>query len=54
MMSAEKVAELGLRGLFNDKAMVIPGIMIKLMLIFALLTPQWVLYEIRKRTNFLK
>lgn len=54
MMSAEKVAELGLRGLFNDKAMVIPGIMTKLMLIFALLTPQWVLYEIRKRTNFLK
>lgn len=54
MMSAQKVARLGVEGLFNNKAVVIPGFVTKLMLFFALLTPQWVIYEIRKRTNFLK
>ena len=54
MMSAEKVARLGVQGLFNDKAVVIPGFMTKVMLFLALLTPQWVIYEIRKRTKFLK
>ncbi len=54
MMSAEKVAKLGVQGLFNDKAVVIPGFMTKLMLFLALLTPQWVIYEIRKRTKYLK
>lgn len=54
MMSAEKVARLGVQGLFNDKAVVIPGLMTKLMLVLALLTPQWVIYEIRKRTKLLK
>lgn len=54
MMSAEKVARMGVQGLFNDKAVVIPGFMTKLMLFLAILTPQWVIYEIRKRTRFLK
>lgn len=54
MMSAEKVARLGVRGLFNDKAIVIPGYVTKLMLFLTLITPQWVIYEIRKRTKFLK
>ena len=54
IMNAEKVARLGVQGLFNDKAVVIPGFMTKLMLFLALLTPQWVIYEIRKRTKFLK
>ena len=54
MMSAEKVATLGVQGLFNDKAVVIPGFMTRLMLFLAVLTPQWVIYEIRKRTKFLK
>ncbi len=54
MMSAEKVAKLGVQGLFNNQAVVIPGLITKLMLFLALLTPQWVIYEIRKRTKFLK
>lgn len=54
MMSAEKVARLGVRGLFKDKAIVVPGFMTRLMLFLALLTPQWVLYQIRKRTRFFK
>lgn len=54
MMSAEKVARLGVRGLFNDEAVVIPGFMTKMMLFLALLTPQWVIFEIRKRTKLLK
>ncbi len=54
MMSAEKVARQGLRGLFNNKAVVVPGFITKLMLFFAMLTPQWVLYIIRKQTKFLK
>lgn len=39
-MSAEKVATLGVKGLFNDKAVVIPGFMTRLMLFLAVLTPQ--------------
>lgn len=54
MMSAEKVAKLAVKGLFNNRAVVVPGFMTRLMLFFALLTPQWVVYEIRKRTKFLK
>jgi short-subunit dehydrogenase len=54
MMSAEKVAKRGVQGLFKDKAVVVPGLMTKLMLFFALLTPQWVLYQIRKRSKFFK
>jgi uncharacterized protein len=54
MMSAEKVARLGVQGLFRDKAVVIPGLMTKLMLVLALLTPQWVIYEIRKRVRVLR
>lgn len=54
MMSAEKVAKLGVQGLFNNHAVVIPGLITKLMLFLALLTPQWLIYEIRKRTKFLK
>ena len=54
MMSAEKVAKLGVNGLFKNKAVVIPGFMTKLMLVLALLTPQWMIYEIRKRVKSLK
>jgi short-subunit dehydrogenase len=53
MMSPEKVARLGVNGLFRNKSIVIPGIMTKLMLFFAVLTPHWVIYQIRKRTKFL-
>lgn len=54
MMRAEKVARLGVRGLFNNKAVVVPGLVTKAMLLLALLTPQWVIYEIRKRAKFLR
>jgi short-subunit dehydrogenase len=54
MMSAEKVAKLAVKGLFNNRAVVIPGFMTKVMLFFALLTPYWLIYEIRKRTKLLK
>lgn len=53
MMSADKVAKLGVQGLFKNKAVVIPGLITKLILLLTLLTPQWVLYEIRKRSKFL-
>ena len=54
MMSAEKVAKLGVEGLFRNKAVVIPGLVTRLLLFFSLITPQWVIYAIRKRTKFLK
>lgn len=54
MMSAEKVAKLAVNGLFNNKSVVIPGFMTRLMLFFALITPHWMIYEIRKRTKFLQ
>lgn len=53
MMSPEKVAQLGLKGLFKNKAVVVPGLMTKLMLFFALLTPQWLIYQVRKRLKLL-
>lgn len=54
MMSAEKVAHLGVRGLFNDRSVVIPGFVTRLMLFLAILTPHWIIYEIRKRTKLLR
>lgn len=52
MMPAEKVARQAVHGLFKDNAVVVPGLMTKMMLFLALLTPQWVLYQIRKRSRF--
>ncbi len=49
MMDAAQVARAGLNALFSDKAEVVPGLMTKVMLFFTLLTPQWVIYQIRKR-----
>lgn len=54
MMSPRDVAIKGIEGLFRNKAMVIPGVITKLMLFFVILTPQWVIYEIRKRSKWLK
>ena len=54
MMNAENVAKLGISGLFNNKAVVIPGIITKLMLFLALLTPQWMIYQIRKKAKLLR
>jgi short-subunit dehydrogenase len=49
MMDASQVARAGLNALFSDKAEVVPGLMTKMMLFFTLLTPQWIIYQIRKR-----
>jgi len=54
MMTAEKVARQGIEGLFKNKAVVIPGIITKLMLFLTLLTPQWAIYQIRKKSKWLK
>ena len=54
MMSAESVAKLGVKGLFKNKAVVIPGLITRLMLLLARLTPHWVIYKIRVRTKLLR
>lgn len=54
MMNAREVAEAGLNGLFKNKASVVPGLTTKAMLFLALLTPQWVIYQLRKRVKWLK
>lgn len=54
MMSAEKVAKAGIDGLFKNKAVVVPGLLTRLMLFFAMLIPQWIVYQVRIRTKWLK
>lgn len=49
MMSAEKVAKAGVKGMFKNKAVVIPGFVTKLMTFFSILTPSWVIYWARVR-----
>lgn len=53
MMEASEVAETGVNALFRDKAEVVPGFMTKVMVFFSVLTPQWVIYQIRKRRKTL-
>jgi uncharacterized protein len=53
MLSARKVGRAGVKGLFCNKANVIPGFTTKLMLFFTLLTPHWVIYLIRRKTKFI-
>lgn len=47
MLSAEKVAKAGIRGMFKNKAVVIPGFTTKLMTLFSVLTPSWLIYWAR-------
>ncbi len=54
MMRAQSVAKKGVQGLFNNKAIIVPGLTTKLMLLFAWFTPHWIIYQIRKRTRWLK
>ena len=49
MMEARKVATAGIRGLFKNKAVVIPGLMTKLMTLVAILLPGAVIYWARVR-----
>lgn len=53
MMDPHRVAKAGVEGLFKNKPVVVPGLITKAMLFFALLTPQWVIYQIRKYTRWL-
>lgn len=54
MLPPRYVAQKGIRGLFKNKFMVVPGISTKIMLIFAKLTPAWLIYWIRKNNPLLK
>jgi len=54
MLPPRFVAKKGIQGLFRNKFMVVPGISTKIMLFFAKLTPQWLIYIIRKHNPLLK
>ena len=54
MMSAKSVAKSGVRALFNNRANVVPGVVTKIMLGFSIITPHWVIYQIRKHSKWLK
>jgi len=49
MMAAAEVAEAGIRGMFNNRAVIIPGILTKIMTWLSMLTPHWAIYLARKR-----
>ena len=49
MMSAGKVAQRGVKGLFSDKAIIIPGFSTRLMLFFTLLMPQFIIVRLWKK-----
>ena len=53
MRSPTQIAHAGLRGLWRNKAEVVPGLMTKLVAAIMRYTPYWVIYQIRKRTNIL-
>lgn len=54
MMNASEVAQSGVEALFRNQAVVVPGVLTRLMLVLAVLTPHWVIYMIRKRSKWLK
>jgi short-subunit dehydrogenase len=54
MMRPDKVARKGLNALFHKKATYIPGIINKIMVLIAVLTPQFLIDFINTRTKFLK
>lgn len=49
MMTAAEVAHAGIRGLFANRAIVIPGFLTKVMTLGSILTPHWAIYLVRKR-----
>lgn len=53
MMTGNDVAKAGLRGMFKNKPVVIPGFLTKIMLIFAILTPHWLIYMVRVKWRHL-
>ncbi|MEW5741651.1 MAG: SDR family NAD(P)-dependent oxidoreductase [Myxococcota bacterium] len=53
MMEPSDVARAGLRAMFRRRAVVIPGLLSRVMTCFAALTPQWVIDLIRRRAPWL-
>ena len=53
MMDADAVAEVGLRAMFARKAECVPGLRTRAMLFLTVLTPQWVIDLIRRRSPWL-
>jgi short-subunit dehydrogenase len=53
MMEAREVARAGLKAMFRRKAVVIPGVLARVMTFFASLTPQWVVDLIRRKSPWL-
>jgi len=51
MLSAEKVAKAGIKGLFKNKPFVIPGFVTKLITFLSIITPSWIIYLARKKYN---
>ena len=54
MMDAETVAEAGLRAMFDRKAEHIPGLLARAMTLGAVLTPQWGIDLLRRRSPWLQ
>ncbi|MCX7744016.1 MAG: SDR family NAD(P)-dependent oxidoreductase [Flavobacteriales bacterium] len=49
MMTAAEVADAGIRGLFSNRAVIIPGLLTKIMTFLSIITPYWIIYLARKR-----
>jgi short-subunit dehydrogenase len=49
MMTAHNVAKKGIEGMFARKSVVIPGTLTKIMTYASVLTPQWMIYLLRKQ-----
>ena len=53
MMEADAVAKAGLRALFAKRAECMPGLLTRVMMVLAVLTPQWIIDLLRRRTSWL-
>jgi short-subunit dehydrogenase len=53
MMDAATVAESGLRAMFGRRAEHIPGLLARIMTLFSVLVPQWVIDLMRRRAPWL-
>ncbi|MBE2247732.1 MAG: SDR family NAD(P)-dependent oxidoreductase [Candidatus Competibacteraceae bacterium] len=47
MMTAAQVAQSGIRGMYCNKSVVVPGFLTKIMLFLSILTPHWLIYAAR-------
>lgn len=54
MMDADKVAQKGIRALFHNRSVVVPGLITKLMNGFSRLTPHWLIYFISLKVSYFK